>query len=596
VKTYRRSAILLFCAAWICGCGSSSSTTAPLTSRVAFTVQWPAPSRLIPLAANSIKLSLSQNGNLLDSTVLARPAQGGPASAVIANLPAGDLLATATAYPNADGTGVAQARATVPVTTVIGQVSPVHLTMASTVTAVTVPAGQQVPIGATQDLLFTATDAQGSTVIVSPAALTVTVVSGIGQLQSTGSQIQGLAAGTATVTASVDGITSPPQTVMVTAVPGVPWAWGQYDQGQLCDGTQNAHSTPAQTIGLTGIVTVALGYNHGLALSSNGAVFTWGDNTYGQLGIGTTDQNPHTSPVQVPGLSNVIFISAGSHFDLAITGDGKVWGWGNNFGGQLGGGAPADRPSPVQIPGLSNVTAVSGGQNSALALKADGTVWIWGATSQGIMLPTPVSGLTNVIAIAMGQSTPANVLAVKAEGTVWAWGDNRFGELGNGTADTDPHPTPAQVGGLSGITSVATGGGYDLALTKDGVIWGWGNNGVGELGDGTTSDRYIPVQANTLTNAIAIAANGIHSTALTQNGTVWAWGDNDGTEVGDGTRIERHSPVRTSNLTNVVAISAGGSKFNMAIVGSGRQAARIPSVIPAKPRKYGTPSISLTGS
>src|SRR6266446_10181 len=129
--------------------------------------------------------------------------------------------------------------------------------------------------------------------------------------------------------------------------------------------------------------------------------------------------------------------------------------------------------------------------------------------------------------------------SARGQGTVSAWGYNFYGQLGNGT-NTDSN-TPVQTSGLSGVTAIAGGLFHSLALKSDGTVWAWGYNGVGELGNATFTSNNTPVQVlgpagvGFLTGVTAIAVGGQHSLALKSDGTVWAWGDNDLGQLGNGT-------------------------------------------------------------
>ncbi|WP_309894220.1 hypothetical protein [Archangium sp.] len=208
--------------------------------------------------------------------------------------------------------------------------------------------------------------------------------------------------------------------------------------------------------------TLAAGGGHTVMLSQDGTVWAWGHNGVGQLGDGTTTDR--TSPVQVPGLSNVIAIAAGDYHTLAVKQDGTLWAWGQNSSGQLGvaNTNTAHRTSPVQVPGLSNASAITAGHCHTVALKQDGTLW--------------------------------------------AWGCNDFGQLGDGTTTTYFRPSPVQVTGLSNVSATAAGYYHTVALKQDGTDWAWGHNGYGQLGDGTiTHRRTSPVQVIGLSNGSATA-------------------------------------------------------------------------------------------
>lgn len=330
--------------------------------------------------------------------------------------------------------------------------------------------------------------------------------------------------------------------------------------------------------------TIATGYAHSLALKNDGTVWACGYNRYGQLGNSTNfnTETSNPSPVQVTGLSGVIAINAGYNHSLALKSDGTVWAWGYNYLGGLGDGINTSRYTPAQVKNadntpLSDVIAISTGLEHSLALKSDGTVWTWGYNGYGGLgdgtttnryRPVQVKNadntpLSGVIAIAAGHG---NSLALKSDGTVWAWGENGSGQLGDGT-NTDKD-RPVKVAGLSGVSAIAAGAYHTLALKNDGTVWAWGRNGSGHLGDGTTTGSNTPVQAintddSSFSGVIAIDAGANYSLALKSDGTVWAWGDNNWGQLGDGTKISKYRPMQVAGLSNVSAIAAG---MNQALV------------------------------
>jgi len=140
--------------------------------------------------------------------------------------------------------------------------------------------------------------------------------------------------------------------------------------------------------------------------------------------------------------------------------------------------------------------------------------------------------------------------------SVWAWGWNGVGQLGDGT--TSDRVRPVKVPNLSDVVAVSAGGYHTLALKGDGTVWAWGWNGVGQLGDGTTVDRARPVQVPGLSGVVAISAGTFHSLALHGDGTVRAWGWNYFGQLGDGTTVDRRSPVTVPNLRGITSIAGGG--------------------------------------
>jgi alpha-tubulin suppressor-like RCC1 family protein len=324
------------------------------------------------------------------------------------------------------------------------------------------------------------------------------------------------------------------------------WGLGNNGNGQLGNGTTTSSFVPVPVSGLISFVTtVAAGNGTTLALMNDGSssVKAWGNNSSGQLGDGTTTER-HT-PVQVGGGLNIITaIAAGSGHSVALRQGGTVWTWGANNFGQLGDGTTTERHTPVQVSqssGLSSVTAIAAGSGHTVALRSDLTVWAWGNNSNGQLgdgtvisrsapVQVPVSGLTNITAIAAGNGYS---VALRGDGTVWAWGANNFGQLGDST--TTDHHTPVQVSGLTGIKAIAAGNGHTVALTNSGTVWAWGANEFGQLGDGTTTNRSVPVQViqtSGLSNITAVAAGDFHSVALKNDGTVWSWGSNSAGQIG----------------------------------------------------------------
>ena len=281
---------------------------------------------------------------------------------------------------------------------------------------------------------------------------------------------------------------------------------------------------------------VAGSYQWTAALKADGTVWTWGYNGQGQLGDGTTTNR--LVPTQV--LTGAIAIGVGERHMLAVKSDGTVWAWGQNGSGQLGDGTTTERHVPVQVSGLTNVIAVAGGTAHSLALKQDGTVWAWGANTSGEVgnntitqqkTPIQVAGLSGVDQIAAGDEFS---LALQhdggATGFVWAWGDNGSGQLGDGTT-TDRH-LPVLVAGLVAVRGIAAGRDATVALQADDTVVTWGANGYGQLGTGTTGLATLPV-AVPLVNSVSSVGHGLNFTlAIDQGGHAWGWGKDDGDQFG----------------------------------------------------------------
>jgi alpha-tubulin suppressor-like RCC1 family protein len=352
-------------------------------------------------------------------------------------------------------------------------------------------------------------------------------------------------------------------------VPYAAKAWGNNTAGQLGDGThtgpeicskvpeRSCSTTPVEVGKLSGVAAVAGGQNHTLALLDNGTVMAWGANGSGQLGNATTTNSD--VPVAVKGLSEVSAIAAGYEYSLAMLKNGKVMAWGENTAGQLGTGTKEGSDVPVEVKGLSEVSAIAAGAASSVALLKNGTVMAWGenlgnGTSEASDVPVAVcavgekapcaKGLGGVTAIAASDFAKSS-FALSSGGTVVGWGDNNVGQLGNGT--TTSSTVPVAVSKVSEATAVAAGSAHALARLKNGTVMAWGENSRGQLGNGTntgpetcgaiptTACAKTPVAVPGLSAVGAIAAGGLHSVALLASGTVENWGENEQGELGDGT-------------------------------------------------------------
>ena len=259
----------------------------------------------------------------------------------------------------------------------------------------------------------------------------------------------------------------------------------------------------------------------------------------------------------------------------ATTTSGRAWG--DNSAGELGDGTLSVSTTPKAVGGLKGATAISAGGRHVLALLSNGTVMAWGDDTFGQLgdgktsanndaeTPVAVTGLTGVTQVSAGGE---HSLALLANGTVMAWGDNGDGQLGNGTTTSSDVPVP--VTGLTGVTAVSAGEEFSVALLSNGTVMTWGYNGDGQLGNGTYTNSDVPVPVSGLTGVTAVAAGGQHVLALLSNGTASAWGENGSGQLGDGSETSGSSnvPVAVVDLTGAVAVAAG-YQHSMALLSSG---------------------------
>lgn len=351
------------------------------------------------------------------------------------------------------------------------------------------------------------------------------------------------------------------------------YGWGTNNSGQLGDGIGGGiYRSPVLAVGFSNAIAVDAGGSHSLALKSNGTVWAWGDNGSGQSGAQEQFTSTKFRPTQVADLTGTFTaISAGAAHSLALRSDGTVWGWGNNSFGQLGNGTGSVAVfTPVQASGLTNVVGISAGAGFSLAVKADGTVWGWGRNTNNelglpsstfsVHSPVQITGLSAVQKISAGQS---HAVALKSDGTVWSWGNNHHGQLGSGEG-VGSFPTPRQASGLSGVTAIDAGLDHTLAMTSNGTVWSWGNNADGQLGNGTTTNSNVPLVVTGL-NAIAISAGPNTSAALLSDGTIRMFGNNRNGQLGDRTAFSRPLPVQVGASFGAQSpvFSPDGGTFNV---------------------------------
>jgi alpha-tubulin suppressor-like RCC1 family protein len=345
------------------------------------------------------------------------------------------------------------------------------------------------------------------------------------------------------------------------------WLWGRNTFGQLGDNTIVNKSSPVQTIaGGTNWKLVGCGQYHIAAIKTDGTLWTWGFNSYGQLGDNTTVAK--SSPVQtIAGGTNWKQVGCGRYHIAAIKTDGTLWLWGLNNYGQLGDNTAVAKSSPVQtISAGTNWKLVGCGLGHTAAIKTDGTLWTWGRNNYGqlgdntaVNKSSPVQTIsagTNWKLVGCGQYHTA---AIKTDGTLWTWGQNNGCQLGDNTTVAKSSPVQTIAGGTN-WKQVSSGAQHTAAIKTDGTLWTWGQNNGCQLGDNTAVAKSSPVQTIAAgTNWKLVGCGNFHTAAIKTDGTLWTWGLNQFGQLGDNTAVTKSSPVQT--------ISAG---TNWKLVGCGQ--------------------------
>jgi alpha-tubulin suppressor-like RCC1 family protein len=390
-------------------------------------------------------------------------------------------------------------------------------------------------------------------------------------------------------------IASGDQHGLALSVSGRVWSWGNQVQGRLGNGQTAATQvlSPVQVLHGAGNfesgADLAAGFNHSLVRDQQGAVWAFGRNADGQLGVDSTTDSALPVPVlrsagpPLP-LDNVVAIAAGQDWSLALSASGEPLSWGRQATGRLGSGSTSGSrllPGPVlrgelpEYPALTGMRSIAAAPAFGLAREANdrelpgatGKVWSWGYNNTGQLGHGGTSNASRALPVLLDASTPlthawdlaageAHAVIVRwhagdpaLQGSVWAAGNRAYGRLGNGStaAGSVTYPTPVLKSAgvpLDGIGQVAAGAAHTLALDEEGFVWSWGYNGYGQLGDGSTTNRPYaakvknPAGTGDLGGIVRVAAggDGLHgaSMALAADGTIYVWGRNHQGQLGNG--------------------------------------------------------------
>ncbi|MFQ5559184.1 MAG: Ig-like domain-containing protein [Nitrospinota bacterium] len=339
------------------------------------------------------------------------------------------------------------------------------------------------------------------------------------------------------------------------------WAWGANSFGQLGNGNTSKSKVPVRIGTGSEWSLVAAGDTHSVGIKSDQTVWTWGNNKYSALGDGTAPLK--TEPVSVGSETNWNRVEAGWGYTLATKIDQTLWGWGENGKGQLGLGTSENEKDPGPVQAGTAWAQTGSGASHTLSIRTDGTLWSWGSNIFGQLGNGTYTSSTTPVQVGfdtgwLKTSSGGNFsVALKKDGTLWTWGNNNNGQLGDGSGVVDRN-NPLQFG--NGVWSEISSGDFHVAAIRgDGTLWSWGSNEFGQLGDGTETDRKFPVQVGTGNQWIDVAAGDDYTMAIKANGTLWAWGDNVFGQLGDGTNLSRKSPVQVGTALNWKRISSGGT-------------------------------------
>lgn len=351
------------------------------------------------------------------------------------------------------------------------------------------------------------------------------------------------------------------------------WGTGTY----LGTGGTVASPVPVPVTMPDGVTFTSISSGNGftLAVGSDGHAYAWGNNASGQAGIGVVGGRvPVPERVHMPAGVTVTSVSAGPALAFAQGSDGRTYGWGQNTLGQVGmGSASASVPAPVPVltPDGVTFTHLAAGMSFALAVGSDGLMYAWGSnrsgtfgdgqTSYATMAPVPIPMPDGVVFTALDADN-GHAVAVGSDGNAYTWGDNTSGQLGHGTAGAGLNvlvPTPVAMPAGVSVTQIDAGNGTSVALGSDGMAYTWGNNSLGQLGNGTSGtgtnvSRPTPVTMPRGVSFTHVSADWNHVVALGSDGRAYAWGSNTSGQLGAG-NAGGNSPVPVRVATDAVVSS-----------------------------------------
>jgi alpha-tubulin suppressor-like RCC1 family protein len=330
--------------------------------------------------------------------------------------------------------------------------------------------------------------------------------------------------------------------------------WGKNLNGQIGNGVVSLiEASPVAVIGLSDAVQIAAATLHTCARRAGGTIVCWGDNSYGQLGNGTTTSS--NVPVTVAGITDAVDLVSGAFHACARTMGGQVMCWGRNDFGEVGNGTNVQANTPVAIAGVEGALALGAGDLHTCAVRADTTVACWGDNTSGQLgdtsladqwSPVSVKNLTGATGLAAGEGHTC----ARTSGPVECWGVDEHGELGYGLFDGGliGSLTPVYAMGITNAVQIAAGDAQSCAALADGTVACWGENNNGQLGDGMFADSPVPVPVLDVTGALEVSVGSEHACVRTKDQAVLCWGADAFGQLGDGKQNFMPRPVAVLGL------------------------------------------------
>jgi alpha-tubulin suppressor-like RCC1 family protein len=332
---------------------------------------------------------------------------------------------------------------------------------------------------------------------------------------------------------------------------GLVWGWGYGRDGQLWDKTTLSARTPVSILGSRKtFCSVGTGLWHGIGIDNNGYTWTWGLNNYGQLG------NYYIlsvcTPVSIKGAKKTFCkVDTGTYNVVTIDYKGQVWSWGYNAYGQLGNNATQSEISPVSILGVKKTFCeIAGAYTHSLGIDNRGLLWAWGYNNAGQLGVYSVTSKRTPVSILGAKKTFCQIssgdyfsIAIDNRGLVWGWGNDIYGQLGDYSITCKC--TPLSIMGAKKTFCQINSDYYSvMGIDNRGLVWSWGYNNYGQLGDNSITNRCTPVSIMGAKKTFCKIDVGYNqSSAIDYKGQVWSWGYNAYGQLGDNSVTSKRTPV-----------------------------------------------------
>jgi len=322
--------------------------------------------------------------------------------------------------------------------------------------------------------------------------------------------------------------------------------------------------------------------SHTVTLKTNGTVWTYGQNTYGQLGIGTLEieDEPHqvifeqeettedgetAESGKITEEIKIIQVVSGENHSAALDSQGNVWLWGRNNYYQLGVSGLSYSATPIKLTGIPKVTRIASGNNSIMVVTENNKLYAWGQNAYGELgtgeysnktLPTVIDGVHDVLDIKGGKS---HYILLKTNGDIYTVGSNLYSQLGMDLGEKTRINTFEKVDLPLKIGSISAGWTSNMAVTLDGQVYAWGQNIYGNLGNGTKENILLPTKLDNVKNIVDASVGKVHTILRDFNGEIYLAGTNLYGQLGNATTNNNYTFTKNTRIEDILRISAGNT-------------------------------------